>query len=204
MQIFRTKLIIPLLLTASLAACTTTGISTNYASSGLKPAGWQVDSVVAKCVASVIGGTILGGILGAITGRGNQAAIAKGAVVGLAIGGSACAIMTLLDAQDKAQIKNAQILAAKSGKTKVIGYIGKNGIKRKITVKSTPYTVKQINKLENSNLKANADRILKSAGGKLICRKMTTNISYEGKGTTKVTETMCRTPFGGWVPYKAN
>ena len=157
----------------SASGCTTTG--------GAGGGSSALDGAVARCVASALGGAVLGGLLGAATGGRNR--VAAGAAAGAAIGGLTCAVLTALDAQDKARIRQAQIEAASLNQTRYVTYNGSDGRARKITVKPA----------------AAANQTI--AGETRLCRPTDTDIDVDGAGSTSVpAQLVCRTSKGEWLP----
>lgn len=101
---------------------------------------WQVDSLAARCIGTMLLSGLAGGIIGAAAG-GSRRDVAVGAGIGFAAGGVVCAIMTVLDAQDRARIRQAQLQAAMTNQPVTTSYLGSNGQMRMISVVPRPIPV---------------------------------------------------------------
>jgi hypothetical protein len=206
------KPVLACMISLSLVACNT-GARTNGNLSPAVPsynsqaAEWQVDSLVARCVASVVGGAIVGGLIGAATG-GNRG-IGTGAAIGAGAGGVACAVMAALDEHDRARIKEAQIAAARTGTAQELSYVGKDGLQRKISVRPRPVVARKVvpeTLVRGSSLPSASPSASQAAvaRGERVCRTLDTSASVAGKGEATVPpQVVCRNDVGDWIPSTA-
>lgn len=169
----RAGLVVTTAVALALAGCQTTG-----GSGGAGGGGSALDSAVGRCVAAVAGGAIVGALIGAAAGGGNR--VGYGALGGAAVGGLACAVLTALDNQDKARIRQAQIEAVSLNQSRALSYAGSDGRQREIVVRpGAPAT----------------------ANGQTACRMTDGEIAVAGAGATQLPpQRVCRTPDGEWLP----
>lgn len=158
----------------ALAGCQTTGGQSGGGS------GSALDSAVGRCVAAVAGGAIVGALIGAAAGGGNR--VGYGALGGAAVGGLACAVLTALDNEDKARIRQAQIEAVSLNQSRSLSYAGSDGRGRAIVVRPSAASVEP------------------GVGGQ-VCRMTEGEIAVAGAGETPLpAQRVCRTPDGDWLP----
>lgn len=139
------------------------------------------DNTAGRCVASAVGGAILGSLIGAAAGGSRGAA--AGALAGGVTGGLGCAVLAVLDAQDRERIRAAQIAAAATNRPRYLSYVGSDGRRREITVKPQAAPVRT------------------AEAGDRICRATDTSASVAGAGSAELPQQLvCRTPAGTWVP----
>ena len=196
------------LVAASLAGCNAGG-SGGQLSGGVpqnRAAEWQIDSLAARCAMSVVSGAIVGGLIGAAVG-GNRG-VGTGLAIGAGAGGVACAVMAVLDEQDKARIKEAQLAAARTGVTQELSYAGKDGLQRTILVKPRPVEKKPTPRtLVHGKALADAapSQAQTAAGrGERVCRTVDTSAAVVGKGEASVpAQVICRNENGDWAPATA-
>ncbi|GLK76055.1 hypothetical protein GCM10008171_13090 [Methylopila jiangsuensis] len=156
---------------ALVAGCQTTGGSGAGGGSTL-------DGAIGRCVAAVVGGAIVGGLIGAAAGGGNR--VGYGVAGGAAVGGLACAVLTALDNQDKAAIRQAQIEAASTNEPRTLSYAGADGRPRAIMVRPS-----------------GAETVVQNR----VCRPTDGVAAVGGVGETQIpAQLVCRTPEGDWLP----
>lgn len=191
---------------ASCATSTGSGVS----------GGWQVDSIVSKCVLAIGGGALLGAIVGAAAG-GNRR-IGAGAAIGAGAGGVLCAVMASLDAQDRERVRLAQLDAATTGSVRSSTYVGADGRKRTIVVTPSaaprrPATKRSAPRpAEKSKAKADVaqqtqkpetpanEAEIAANSGEQICRSVPATVTIEGGGTGQISQVVCRNQDGDWLP----
>lgn len=128
------------------------------------PVGPAIDDAVAKCATATIGGAVIGTLIGG------------------AVGGVGCAVLTALDRQDRERIRSAQSAAAATSQPRYRAYQGADGKKREITIR--PQNV--------------APQV---AEGGRICRAVDTAASIAGTGSADLrTALVRRIATGDWAP----
>jgi len=155
---------------------------------------------------------VLGGLIGAAAGGGDGRSVGAGVIAGAATGGVMCAVIAALDEQDKAQVRAAQLAAARSGQSQYIDYRGSDGLERKIRVQvtaGTPGAAQMPKRGERkrtgappSSLPADkSEAQIAAASGERVCRGVTASVEVQGKGQANLPQqAVCRTPDGDWVP----
>jgi surface antigen len=175
---------------------------------------WQIDSVAARCLASVAGGAVVGALIGAAAGGGSRTG--SGALLGAAAGGVLCAVMVTLDEQDRARIRAAQLEAARTGQDQTLQYPGKDGLERKVIVKVTktdgalPPPAPRTSRTKPSAapktspatpVSAPTNAQIAAATGQKVCRTLATSVDVQTKGQADVPpQVVCRTSDGDWLP----
>lgn len=160
---------------------------------------WQIDDVASTCVVTTIGGAIIGGIIGAaVTNKGQG--VAAGAGIGLLAGGAVCAVVAILDDQDKERIKTAQMESAANAKAVSMSYVGKDGRKRQINIaKPVDVPPPAPSTLMPAPEGGTAEQAV--AAGEQICRKSNGTISVEGvQNPMEIEQYFCRNSTGDWNP----
>jgi hypothetical protein len=158
--------------------------------------GWQIDAVTQKCVGAVVVGTGIGAVIGALAGGGRGAAIGAGA--GLLAGGVTCAVIASLDAQDRENIKRAQLEAARTGHAQDLSYSGSDGLPRRI--RATPRPTTQAAAPSRPNVQPASQTSTPLPAGP-ICRLVDTSASVATKGNAEIPpQKFCRTPNGDYEP----
>lgn len=128
------------------------------------PVGSAIDDAVAKCATATIGGAVIGTLIGG------------------AVGGVGCAVLTALDRQDRERIRSAQSAAATTNQPRYHSCQGADGKKREITIR--PQNV--------------APQV---AEGGRIYRAVDTAASIAGTGSVDLpTALVRRIATGDWAP----
>ena len=195
-----------------LASCTSAGSGTNGAASSANK--WEVDRLAARCIGTMLVSGVAGGIIGAaLGGKGRHVALGAGA--GLAAGGVICAIMSVLDAQDKERIRAAQLQAAETGEPVLVSYNGTDGRLRMISVTPGPAIQPSGRPLESGIAASEAQppiahtgepqsaaELAASQGGR-ICRNLSSNVTVQQAGSAQISQRVCRDEKGDWQPVTA-
>jgi hypothetical protein len=171
---------------------------TAYLSGCVTQGGQHADSALNRsiggCVASVLVGAALGAALGAATH--NKAG--TGAAIGAGGGAVVCAVlMAVNNAQDKERIRQNQLAALESGRSRTDNYMGSDGLQRKVS--TTVEDVGLPGALNDSPTATGADPIVGP------CRRTSTGIEVTGKGTSNLDSgVVCRTAQGNYVSWNGS
>lgn len=159
----------------------------------------EVEKSIGKCLVTVAGGGILGFLIGGKKDR------AKGAVLGAAAGGVACAVI-MRNAKRKDNIIAAQRETAAHGASYRTVFQDDDG-----TDVTYSGTIQDSNMMESGKLipvkytaadgSTSYSPTLKTGGAE--CRTVSSSLSYASENSGLPGQVFCRTPTGDWEPYSA-
>lgn len=156
--------------------------------SGCATSGSAMERAWQQCGVAVVGGAIIGGIIGNNTGNGDAQ---QGMTTGLLTGGGICAVLlAMASEEDKRRIREAEYAALETGEVREDSYIGEDGKRRTIVVRTQDAPAKTW-----SVPAAEDGKEAETASMTDICRYRQTTLSVESTGSGSLdAELVCRNP----------
>lgn len=160
----------------------------------------EVEKARGKCVAAVLFGGIAGALIGRATGKKN---VAEGAVIGLAAGAGACA-MIMATAKQKDRIIAAQISAARERNgfytTTFAADDGQSVMMQAQAGAEQTLSATNLRPVKYSiDGTAAASPVLEGDGQ--LCRPVAASLQSAAATSNLPSQMICRTPQGDYAPY---